>query len=212
MPRMFQVRGQIPGMNPQARVRGVNAPPGSMNAPVFVRNRLGGLPGPNGDAGNWVYPYTEQGFWGDGAQGSNLPGLPPPIGQPPPALTPQQQSVISTPYGQSDRPWTNPCTYAGFPIPSAGGQILSGNYNRNSLIIQNTSTATAPDIAPTLYIGFNSQAGQGLGSLALPPGLGFFWGASDPPPRDSIFATFIGASGASVVIAGAAIQGTYAPT
>jgi len=229
MPRQFQVHRQIPGMPGMTIVRGVNAPPGSRNMPVMVRNRLGSLgagsavnmPNSQGGPGSPVYPYMEDMIWGDGSQGTNTPPIPSlapaDIGATPPALSSQQQGMVSTPYGNSERPWTNPCTYSGFPIQPVLGvtqQILSGNYKRNALIIQNTSTATAVgDVAPTLYVGFNAAPGQSAGSLALPPGLGFFWGASDPPPRDSISVVYQGGAngGGTVVITGAVIQGTYSP-
>jgi hypothetical protein len=209
---------QVP---PRLRVRGVGVPgatpPGARNMPVMVRNRLGGInyPGPNGEPTSGYWPYTERQQWGDGSQGgapSNT--VPPDIGVIPPALSTQQLDVISTPNGQSTRPWTNPTTYAGFPIILADGstiKILSSNDKRNSLIIQNTSTATAPDVAGTLYVGFNTPPSRSTGSLALAPGLGFFWSAADCPPRDDIYVAFFGTvnGGATVILSGAVIQGTY---
>jgi hypothetical protein len=194
--------------------------------PVMVRNQLGGFgainfPGPNGQPVNPIWPYSEGSQWGDGSQGGAVPSQsvmePPLVGDPPPRLAPQQLDVISTPYGQSTRPWYNPTTYAGFPILLGDSQTtkaLSANTRRNSLIIQNTSTATAPDIAGTLYVGFNNpNPSQTSGSLALPPGLGFYWGAADCPPRDDIFVAFFGTinGGASVILSGSVIQGTYLP-
>lgn len=210
----------------QLRVRGVSAPgmapPGQRNMPVMVRDRLAGLsgnfPGPNGGPGSEIWPYGEDGQWGDGSQGGGMvPQTPPQVGAPPPALTPDQQAAVSVPFGQSARPWTNPTTYAGFPLVQATGviqNVLTMNPQRNSLIIQNTSTATAPDVAPTLYVGFNNQPGLSTGALALPPGLGFYWSASDCPPRDNIFVVFLGGSntGGTVVINGCVIQGTYIPS
>jgi hypothetical protein len=119
--------------------------------------------------------------------------------------------MVSVPYGQSQRDWSNPTTYATIPLlAGANGTILQLNMKRNSLIIQNTSTATAPDIAPTLYIGFNAQPAV-LGSLALPPGLGFYWGAADCPPRDAINVVFGPQvnGGGTVVVSGCVVQGTY---
>lgn len=211
MPQIFRAR-------PLLRVRGMNAPPGVRDMPVMVRNSLAGganFPGPNGNPGAGVWPYSEGSMWGDGAtSGGSLPVAPPPVGTPPPALTQEQQSVISTPYGQSSRLWNNPTTYAGFPITIGDGQtqsVLNTNPQRNSLIIQNLSTATAPDVASTLYVGFNSQPTANNGGLALPPGLGFYWGAADCPPRDNIIVAFFGISngGGTVILAGSVIQGTY---
>lgn len=212
-PRLFKVP---PGL----RVRGLNpgtVQPAMVNAPVRVRQHFGNLPGgmPNGDGspGNPVWPYTENVQYGD-AGGAPLT-LPVAVGAADASLTDQQSSMVSTPYGQSDRPWRNPTTYSGFPITvalNAVQGILNMNPQRNSLIIQNTSTATAPDVAPTLYVGFNSQPSLNSGALALPPGLGFYWGAADCPPRDNIFVTFIGGNnGATVVLNGCVIQGTYLP-
>jgi hypothetical protein len=218
MPRIFQVHQQPAGA-PQLRVKGVNAPPGAHNAPLRVRTRVAGLgafPDAYGGPGSEVWPYTESTQWGDGSQGGAAPSMvPPDIGTPPAALSPQQLDVISTPNGQSTRPWTNPTTYAGFPIvPSLGSiqSVLNMNPRRNSLIIQNTSTATSPDVAPTLYIGFNAEPGLNTGALALPPGLGFYWSAADCPPRDNIYVVFLGGNaGATVIIHGSVIQGTYIP-
>jgi hypothetical protein len=201
--------------------------------PVMVRNRIGRLgnspnfPGPNGNPGSGIWPYSESSEWGSsgsGTQGGAVPGnfQPPDVGMIAPALDQVQQQSQSTPYGESARDWTNPTSYATVPIlgsnsiftaQTGGLPVLSLNMKRNSLIIQNQSSAvTAGDVAPTLYVGFNVQAIVGQ-SLALAPGLGFFWGASDTPPRDSIFIT-IGPyqnAGASVVIAGCIVQGTYTP-
>jgi len=194
------------------------APPGVQNMPVMVRNqvRLGGginFPSPDGSPGSGFYPYDETLQWGvDGP--ASPPANPPAVGAPPPALTQVQTDVISTPNGQSARPWQNPTTYAGFPITIGDSQtqsILNTNPQRNSLIIQNLSSATAPDVASTLYVGFNNQPTANNGALALPPGLGFYWGAADCPPRDNIIVAFFGIvnGGGTVILAGSVIQGTY---
>jgi len=204
---------------------------GQRNAPVRVRQHFGDLPNDQGGPGSPLFPYSEHGVYGDGSQfsaGGTAPITQPPpdVGQPPPALTPQQLSMISTPVGQSDRPWMNPCTYATVPLfaaigPGVAGDpvlgqlpVLSLNYQRNALIIQNSSTAdtTTGDFAPTIWIGFNASPLE-EGALALPPGLGFFWGAQDPPPRDSIY-VLIGEydnTNNTVVFGGCIVQGTYAP-
>jgi hypothetical protein len=227
-PRMFRVPQAPPPL--RLRVKGV-APPGQHNMPVMVRNSLGGepnYPGPNGNPGSGIWPYSESSEWGgtgaSAAQGSTIPSSfqPPSVGSGVPGLDATQVQSQSIPYGESARDWNNPTSYATVPllgnIAITAGQsqnlpVLSLNFKRNSLIIQNQSNATvAGDIAPTLYIGFNVQA-VAFQSLALPPGLGFFWGASDCPPRDSIYVAF-GAlvnTGGSVVIAGCIVQGTYMP-
>lgn len=217
-PRVFQVP---PGLRVRGMIPGATAP--SMNnAPVRVRQHFGNFPGgmPNGDGspGSPTWPYTENIQYGaDGGLPSQQALTDPvPVGTPPPALSPDQLSMVSTPNGQSSRPWINPTTYATVPLTQTALNslypILQLNYKRNSLIIQNTSTATAPDTAPTLYVNFNTVP-QVLGSLALPPGLGFYWGAADCPPRDAIYVVFGPFSNANLttVISGCVVQGTYAP-
>jgi hypothetical protein len=235
MPRVFQVHNQPSGLPATLTVRGVNSPPGNRDYPVHVRNQVAGLrvrglgrlsgdgnnaPGPNGAPGSGLYPYNEQGLWGDGSQTDPVTGAlvsltpPPAVGSPPAPLNPHALAVTSTPYGESARDWSNPTTYATIPVlTGTNGVILNLNLKRNSLIIQNLSTATMTgDVAPTLYVGFNVPAVAGQ-SLGLPPGLGFYWGASDCPPRDTIYLVFgpFTNTGGSVVIQGCVVQGTYAP-
>lgn len=236
-PRLFRV-GQVPyqpGVAPVLRVKGV-APaqpvPGlhpRLQPRVYRRRGFGDYPppliNPDGSPGNPLYPYDENGLWGDGSTGGAVPATvstPPAVGTPLPTLDQVQQQSVSVPFGESARDWVNPMTYATVPLLGnltvTTGQtqnlpLLSLNLKRNSLIIQNQSSATAAgDVAPTLYIGFNVQAVVGQ-SLALPPGLGFFWGASDCPPRDSIFVALgpFSNGGGTVTIAGCVIQGTYVP-
>lgn len=217
-PRMFRVGP------PVLRVQGVGTPqlqvkPFPAPRPVTYRPGFGDLPGnfpmPDGSPGNPVYPYNESEMWGtEGGAGTTLTA-PPAVGAPPAQATTPYVNV-SSPNAESDRPWYNPTTYATIPInPAADGTVavLSLNYQRNSLIIQNNSSATAVgDVAPTLYIGFNAQPQVGQ-ALALAPALGFYWSASDCPPRDTIYVLFgpFLNGGASVVIAGCVVQGTYAP-
>lgn len=218
-PRVFQVP---PGL----RVRGLTpgaTRPAMVNAPVQVRQHFSGsnnFPGPNGGPGSNVWPYSEniQLNPDGGTPADQALSLPPAVGQVPAPQSADALSMPSTPYGQSQRDWINPTTYATIPLNvsalnNASVPVLQLNYKRNSLIIQNTSTATvAGDTAPTLYVNFNAQA-QVLGSLALPPGLGFYWGAADCPPRDAIYVSFgpFVNIGNSVVISGCVVQGTYTP-
>ena len=212
-PRVFKVP---PGL----RVRGLNpgsTQPAMVNAPVRVSRGVSGInnyPAPDGTPGSATWPYTENLEYGN-TQGSGMLSpaaiTPPAIGQPPPMPSTDMLDMISVPFGASQRDWNNPTTYATIPLlAGATGVILQLNYKRNSLIIQNTSTATSPDVAPTLYVGFNVQPAVGA-SLALPPGLGFYWSASDCPPRDAINVVFGPSTGASVVVSGCVIQGTYSP-
>lgn len=185
-----------------------------VNAPVQVRNRVqrfGDLtsPGPAGQPPPRLGPYGEAG------QVYN------PQGTPSSGAQSLANGGASTPLGQSGADWFNPCTYATVPLNATNTfsngltpavPVLQQNYKRNSLIIQNQSVATAPDTAPTYYVDFNHQPAIG-GSLALPPGFGFYWSASDCPPRDAVYiitGPFIGGGG-TVQILGCIIQGTYVP-
>jgi hypothetical protein len=203
------------------RVRGVNAPAGQTNAPVMVRNRVSRLgyvsndPGSNGGPGSPIYPYIEDELWN--ATGNSPGSVQLATGQIDTstnvaAALNAVDTGISVPNGQSPTPWKNPTTYAGFPIIqqiNVVQQVLNSNARRNSLLIQNNSTPTDPtvDTAPTLYVGFNYQPALNNGSLAMPPGLGFYWSASDCPPRDNILCVFLGGVG-NFTIAGSVIQGT----
>lgn len=194
-----------------------------MTRPAYARTSarrglsgLGGsddYPSGTGAPGNNVYPYDESMVWGNGGP----PGIVAPASPNAPTVAPVAPAggyqPISTPYGQSDRLWKNPTSFATVPINADTDithPVLSLNFQRNALIIQNGSTATAPDVAPTLYVGFNAQPGVGI-SLGLPPGVGVAWDIITP--RDSIFILFgpdIN-TGSTVVIAGAVIQGVYSP-
>lgn len=104
----------------------------------------------------------------------------------------------------------NGVTSHSVPLNAGSGgtlAVLAANPNRSLLLIQNNSTATAPDVAPTFYIGFGqlAQVGQGLG---LPPGVGVVFDTSTP--TDAVYLT-IGPSTDSddtVVVQGVAIEGT----
>lgn len=182
---------------------------------VLKRRAFGDVPNSAGGPGNLVDPYEETEVWNPG--GAPL-GVPPPANGSAPAWSSGNStntgSGWATPYGENADTWHNPTTFATVPINAATNintPVLSQNYQRNALILQNGSTATvAGDVAPTLYIGFNSQPQVGA-SLALPPGVGIAWDIITP--RDSIFVAFgpFVNTGGSVVIQGAVIQGTYAP-
>jgi hypothetical protein len=49
--------------------------------------------------------------------------------------------------------------------------VVTQNFRRALLIIQNLSTATAPDTAPVLFFSFGTVPGS-FANLALPPGVG----------------------------------------
>jgi hypothetical protein len=164
-----------------------------------------------------VFPYSEEEVWNN-FDGSGIASPPPTPTAAPTSVsatggsaTATANANVSFPFGETDRQWSNPTTFATVPInaaTSAAIPILSQNPQRNSLIIQNNSSATSPDVAPTFYIGFNSQPQAGF-AIALAPGVGFSWDIITP--RDSIYVLIGTFSGASVVIAGCAVQGTYAP-
>lgn len=176
----------------------------------------------DGTPGNFVDPYRENRAWGDTGSGGALT-LPPPIGAYPAAGV---LGVPTTPFGVILGPdgnplkWKNPTTFATVPVlavttvnpptPSAT-PVLSLNYSRNALSIQNNSVApTAGDVAPTMYVGFNAAPQIGT-SLALAPLQGIAWDIICP--RDSIFIIFgpFTNTGGSVVIQGTVVQGTYSP-
>lgn len=213
-PRAFQVArfdprtGQLIGASPRQPLLG---------NPLqrFRRRGLGDVPSPSGGPGNPVYPYTEEEVWNDFAGGgvSAPPAMPATVVNPGTATATATATgaTISAPFGESDRAWSNPNTFATVPINAATPAnipILSQNAQRSGLILQNNSTATSPDVAPTFYVGFNSQPIAGF-AVALAPGVGFFWDIITP--RDSIYILIGAFSGASVVIAGCAVQSTYAP-
>ncbi len=65
--------------------------------------------------------------------------------------------------------------------------IVGVNEQRALLVIQNNSTAIAPDTAPTFYIGFGTQPQVGY-ALALPPGVGIVLDVR--VPSDAIYVAF----------------------
>jgi len=67
------------------------------------------------------------------------------------------------------------------------GMVLAANANRKLLILQNTSTATSPDVAPALYFNFKQLASVGNGIL-LPPGVGLALDTSCP--IDAVYLTY----------------------
>lgn len=96
------------------------------------------------------------------------------------------------------------------PIAANSGgalSILGGNPNRKLLLLQNNSTATSPDVAPTFYFGFGALANIGQG-LALAPGVGMVLDVSCP--IDAVYLT-IGPStntDDTVVVQGVAVEGS----
>jgi hypothetical protein len=143
-------------------------------------------------------PYSEDPpIWGT----SETPGSDPNLNPPAVGTMPSNPNA-----------WKNPNTFSQIPIlaaTSATVPVLTLNYQRNALMIQNNSTATAPDTTPTFYIGFGTPvAGVGLG-IALAAGVGIGWDYITP--RDSVYILQAGGAGASLVVAGVVVQGTFAP-
>lgn len=205
-----------PGGNPLFRLSGLAGESHRSSDGVGIN--------PNGDVGPLIADYNERTAWGTGGPGGAGVSSPPPVGAFP-SLT-GLVGVSTTPFGVILGPdgkpfkWTNPTTFASVPIlastavnpptPSAT-PVLSLNYARNALTVQNNSTATvAGDVAPTMYVGFNAAPQIGI-SFALAPGVGHSWDIQTP--RDSIFIIFgaFANAGASVVIQGVVVQGTYSP-
>ncbi len=87
---------------------------------------------------------------------------------------------------------------------NAAVALVGVNEQRALLILQNNSTATSPDSAPTMYFGFGTQATVGY-DLALPPGVGIVLDVR--VPSDAIYVSFGPFSGASVKIAGVCKEG-----
>jgi hypothetical protein len=86
-------------------------------------------------------------------------------------------------------------------------QALVGvNEQRALLILQNNSTATSPDSAPTFYFGFGTQPTVGY-DLALPPGVGIVLDVR--VPADAIYVAFgpFNNGGGSVLIQGVCKEG-----
>lgn len=169
-------------------------------------------PWPDGSSGNPIFPYDETMMWGSNDPAGMVSAPIDPSTAMPPDQGPQVfDPGISIPFGISIIPWRNPTTMQSVPIIAStpvNTPVLSLNMARNSLVIQNNSTATAPDIAPNFYIGFNAQPQVGL-SLQLAPGAGLLFDIITP--RDAIYVLVAGGTGATVVVQGVVVQGTYAP-
>lgn len=194
---------------------GVPLGPAPLRSRPILRRGFGDIPATTGAAGPLVSPYYENEVW-------NPPGI---SGQTTAAAASTSTSPtsnpsatgylpLSAPFGESDRGWTNPTTFSSVPINASTNisvPVLSQNYQRNALIIQNGSLATVSgDVAPTLYVNFNAQPQVGS-ALALPPGVGVVFDIICP--RDSVYIAFgpFVNTGGSVVIQGCVLTGTYAP-
>ena len=211
----------VPGRPDLKRFIGFEGDPGTI--PRRYSGGLGSLgtadrhtafPGPNGTPGNLFQgDYDEHGAWGTADSGSGAVTYPvDPSAPMVPAPGPETYDPgISIPFGISIIKWRNPTTMQSVPIlvsTPVNTPVLSLNMQRNALLIQNNSTATSPDVPPTFYVGFNSQPQVGL-SLAVPPLTGIFFDIITP--RDAIYILQAGGAGASQLVQGVVLQGTYAP-
>ena len=190
------------------------ARPQSNSFGAISRNSGSYAPLPSGAPNLFSPNYGEQQIWGTDNENDTVtapidPGTPVDMPDGPQLFDPG----ISIPFGVSIIPWRNPTTMQSVPINASTPvttPVLSLNMARNSLVIQNNSTATAPDTTPIFWIGFNAQPQVGL-SLGLVAGAGLLFDIITP--RDSIF-ILIGAfvdGGGTTVVQGVVVQGTYAP-
>jgi hypothetical protein len=156
--------------------------------------------------------YSEDQMWGTSTNAPPVAPVDPSVAAAAAMPGPTQMDPgISIPFGVSIIKWRNPTTMQSVPILAstpANQPVLSLNMSRNALIVQNNSTATSPDIPPTFYIGFNAQPQVGV-SLAIPPLSGIVFDIITP--RDAVYVLITGGVGASQVVQGAVLQGTYAP-
>jgi hypothetical protein len=93
------------------------------------------------------------------------------------------------------------------PGTLANVAVVTQNFSRSLLVIQNASTATAPDYAPTFYVGFGQVPKVGE-PIALPPGVGIVFDVR--VPNDAIYIGFgpYSNTDGSVVIQGGVKEGT----
>jgi hypothetical protein len=92
------------------------------------------------------------------------------------------------------------------PTTAKNIALVGVNIHRALLIIQNNSTATSPDTAPTVYVGFGTEPTIGQ-DLALPPGVGIVLDIRVPSDAVYIgFGPFVN-TGNSVVIQGVVKEG-----
>jgi len=84
--------------------------------------------------------------------------------------------------------------------------LVGTNEQRALLVLQNNSTATSPDSAPTFFFGFGTQPKVGY-DLALPPGVGIVLDVR--VPADAIYVAFgpFSNGGGSTVIQGVCKEG-----
>jgi hypothetical protein len=211
LPPNVRVLMRHPGVGPAAgrRYTGLGGPSARRGGGGHGDN----FPDPLGTPGNPVWPYGEQSkIWGETETvGAPLdPSVR--VAPPSPGGAAGTGDGHTAPFGRSDTQWKNPTTFQTVPILSTtptATPVLSLNLQRNAVLVQNGSTATAPDTAPILYIGFNAQPIIGF-SLAVYPNGGAIL-LDIISPRDSIYVAFgpFVNGGATAVLRGSITQGTF---
>jgi hypothetical protein len=95
---------------------------------------------------------------------------------------------------------------------SGATPIVTTNYKRNFILIQNNSTATTPDTTPIFYVTFDSplQGAAGL-ALAVPALSGIVLDAVVPSNAIYITLGTYSNGGGTANVAGVLIQGTMLP-
>lgn len=88
---------------------------------------------------------------------------------------------------------------------SSNRALVTQNVKRVSILMQNNSTAVAPDVAPTMYFNFGATAQVGIG-IGLAPGVGLV--LDNHVQSDSLYVTFGPAvnTGGTVVLQGAVLE------
>ena len=83
--------------------------------------------------------------------------------------------------------------------------LVGLNEKRTSILLQNNSTATSPDAAPTMYFNFGAQAVIGT-CIGLAPGVGLV--LDENVQADALYVTLgpMVNAGSSVVIQGAVLE------
>jgi hypothetical protein len=205
--------GAIKTRRPRPYVFKRRMQPGYHLGALGVADRHNTFPDKVGAPGNpFQGDYDEYSIWGTNSPTDGVVAPVDPLSAVPQIQGPQEfDPGISLPFGISIIAWRNPTTMQSVPINASTTSILpvlSLNMQRNSLIVQNNSFVTvSTDATPIFYIGFNAQPQVGL-SLSLVAGAGILFDIICP--RDSIYITVAG-GGASQVIQGVVVQGTYAP-
>jgi hypothetical protein len=122
----------------------------------------------------------------------------------------------STPDEQAALNWQQDASFGqSLPIPLTANTLVAlvaQNTNRAFLIIQNNSTATSPDTAPTLYVAYDGPVPTPLvTNLAIPAGAGIV--LDRRVPYNAIYVKWgsYTNTGGSAVVGGVLQQGLLTP-